>query len=141
MRSLLRKCVVAAVLMSVVLMLTACISSDEAKALASDFALCISEGRYDDASALMHPDAESSSERIIWFINDCKAKMGIDFSEGFEITEYTGFSNSFYDSSIGGSFHELEMKATVGETEVYYLIQVIDNKAGYGIYHIEIGWL
>ena len=111
------------------------ISGEEAKAYIGDFLGAVADGDYARAETLLHP--ERPAELAPFFAN-VEAEAGLDFSAGIEIERYTGFSTSFYDSSVGGSAYELRFRALVGDKSVEMTVEIVKNEAGYGIYNFNI---
>ena len=83
-----------------------------------------------------------------WFQENRKVPRG--FSDGdfvknvyvslddFMGEKYVGFSYTYYSTVIGGSAYELTMETKVGEREVGFVIEIVQNENGYGIYHLDI---
>lgn len=113
---------------------TACIKTEDAKALASDFFAAVSAQDFEAASALLHPDRPADLAR---FFADLGEAEDIDFSQGIEIKKYVGFASSFYDTEVAGSSYKLTMRTAVGDKEITFAILIADNEGGYGIYDIE----
>jgi len=72
------------------------------------------------------------------FFLQVEQEESMDFQEGIEIERYTGFSTSWYDSSVDGSRYELSMRAKVGDKTVSFTVEVVRNEDGYGIYNVVI---
>ena len=127
------------IMISVVLiLLSGCsggIKGDEAKAHINKFLEAVEAGDYELAESYLHP--ESPADLQIFF-EALKAEEAIDFSLGTEIVKYTGFSSSYYDSTVNGSAYELEFDAEIGKREVEIEIEIVSNDNGYGIYNFDI---
>ena len=90
---------------------------------------------YSKAEALLHPERPAELENFFLSIEEEKS---IDFQEGIEIKKYTGFSSSYYDSTVDGSTYELTMETTVGAKTVEFTIEIVKNENGYGIYNLDL---
>lgn len=58
----LRKSFIVIVLLTVMLLTTACIPTDEAKTQVSELLSCLGDGDYEKATSYMHPDFAIASE-------------------------------------------------------------------------------
>lgn len=128
----------AVVLSAVLIMAVGCsggIGRDEAKAYVNDFLNAVESGDYETASALLHPERPMDLEK---FFANLEREEWLDFSAGIEIRRYTGFSSSYYDTSVGGSVYSLDMDVTVGGTVVEMEIELVRNDGGFGIYEVDI---
>ena len=132
-----KKIIAAALLLMILLSVTACggIKSDDAKQSLTDLTACLAEARYEDAAKLMHADVtDVTAQAFEDYVASMKENHGIDFSAGVEIEKYTGFSSSAYNSEYDGSGYELRGNAEIGEKSVTFEILVVDNDNGDGIY-------
>ena len=111
------------------------INKDEAKTFINDFFDAISAGDYDKAETFLHPERPADLET---FLLDIEQKDNIDFQSGIKVDRYTGFSSSFYDSTVDGSTYELTMTTTVGEKQAKFTVEIVKNDNGYGIYNLYI---
>lgn len=126
------------IILNVVITLVSCsggIKGDVAKATINDFFDAVVAEDYDKAEALLHSNRPADLEE---FFEHVEESEGLDFQAGIEIEKYTGFSSSFYDSEVGGSRYELTMKTKVGAKSVTFVIEVVGNDSGYGIYNIDL---
>ncbi|MCI8331436.1 MAG: hypothetical protein HFE78_01215 [Clostridiales bacterium] len=110
------------------------ISSDDAKAHISDFLDAIETKDYEHAATFLHPERPADLEA---FFEVLKNEGDLDFST-IEITKYTGFSSSYYDSTVGGSTYSLSMSVKAGDDEIKMEIEIVKNDNGYGIYNLDI---
>lgn len=110
------------------------ISGDEAKTYINDFLDAVETGDYELATTFLHPDQTENLEVYFGMLKDWH---GVDFSD-VEIVRYTGFSSSYYNSTVDGSIYRLRMDATVSGTSVAMEIEIVKNDNGYGIYNIEV---
>ena len=110
------------------------IKGDEAKEYINDFFDAIVAEDYERAEALLHPDRPADLETF--FLN-IEEKEDIDFQSGIEVEKYTGFSSSYYDSTVDGSRYELTMRTSVGDETVQFTIEIVENENGYGIYNLH----
>ena len=111
------------------------IKGDEAKAYINDFFAAIVAEDYDKAESLLHPERPADLET---FLLNVENEENVDFQEGIEIKKYTGFSSSFYDSTVDGSTYELTMRTKVGNKTVKFTIEIVKNENGYGIYNLDL---
>lgn len=111
------------------------ISGDEAKAFINDFFAAIVAEDYDKAETFLHPDRPADLEE---FLLNIEKTANLDFQAGIEVEKYTGFSSSYYDSTVGGSTYELTMRTKVGENTVACTIEIVRNESGYGIYNLDL---
>lgn len=107
------------------------IKEDEAKKQIDMFFEAIVQEDYDAAEALMHPERQNAVSDLIIAL---EAGLGIDFQQGMEIDEYTGFSSALYDTSVKGATYELDMIVLVGDVEMDITIQLVRNDNGFGIF-------
>ena len=121
------------------LVLTACgsaITVDQAKATADEFFTYISEGKYNEAEALLHPDIVIGSGLKDQF-EQFATIAGVDLSKGI-VFRYTGFESSVYDSEYGGAHFDfdgtVEIDGRIFEAEIEFIKR--DNI--YGIYNFDI---
>lgn len=110
------------------------VTRDEAKEQTNLFLNAVEDKNYDLAKTYLHPqrpiDVKALTERA-------ELNLGIDFSKGIEITRYTDFSSSVYDSEVDGSEYELEIDAIVGGVSIEINVEIVRNDQGFGIYGIE----
>lgn len=111
------------------------IKRGEAKAQINDFFAAVSEEDYEKAQTLLHPDRPADLEK---FFSRAEDEENIDFQKGIKILRYTGFSSSYYDTTVDGSAYELTMMTSVGEQEVEFVIEVVKNEKGFGIYNLDL---
>ena len=97
MRSL-RKSFVVIVLLTVMLLTTACIPTDEAKTQGSELLSCLGDGDYEKAASYMHPDFAITSDLMQSTFEEY-LKLGADLSLGIEKISYNSIESSYYDSS------------------------------------------
>lgn len=107
------------------------IKEGEAKEQINLFFDAIEQEDYEAAEELLHPDRQSSISELIIAL---EAGLGLDFQEGMEIDEYTGFSSALYDTSVKGSTYALDMIVSVGDVKLDISIQLVRNDKGFGIY-------
>lgn len=85
-----------------VLSLSACsggIDGEEARTYVSDFFDTVETGDYAAAAAFLHPERPADLEA---FFQGLESQEGLDFSN-IVIDKYTGFSSSYYDSTVKGA--------------------------------------
>ncbi len=110
------------------------ISGDDAKTHINGFLDAIEKSHYEDAATYLHPERPTDLKAFFEFV---EKEENLDFSS-IEITKYTGFSASFYDSTVGGSTYTQSMKVDVGGKEAEMEIEIVKNDNGYGIYNLDI---
>ena len=116
--------------------LTACsggIQGNEAKAYISDFFDVIEEKDYKLAATFLHPERPAD---LKVFFESVENEEDFDFAS-IEISQYTGFSSSYYDSSVAGSSYRLKLDAIVSDKKVEMEIEIVKNDKGYGIYNLD----
>ena len=111
------------------------IDTDEAKVFINEFLVEVSSGDYSGAEEFLHPDRPADLEKIL---TDIESKEEIDFKSGIKIEKFTGFSASFYDSTVGGSALKLSFNAKVGDATVKFTVEIVKNESGYGVYNLDI---
>ncbi len=111
------------------------IDRDEAKVFIGNFLEAVETEDYAKAETFLHPERPADLEA---FFTGVENKENIDFQAGITIEKYTGYSSSYYDSTVGGSTCKLTMKAKVGESDVKMTIEIVQNDNGYGIYNFNI---
>ena len=118
--------------------LTGCsggISGEEAKAHITDFFAAVSAGDFARAEELLHPDRPAD---LAAYFDRIEQGLNVDFQSGVTVEKYTNFRSAMYDSSVGGSLYELDMKLTVGQTTLTATIEVVRNDGGFGVYNLDI---
>ena len=110
------------------------ITKNEAKETAEKFIDFIEKGNFDAAKDYLHPERPLDLEK---YFNDIEMRMGVDFQKGVQITRYTDFSSSIYDSDVGGADYELDVDIIVDGIAFELSIDIVKNDLGYGIYNIE----
>lgn len=137
MRNVLKCIVPVLVVLAVIFSFAGCsggISRDDAKAHIREFFDAIETKDYEQASTLLHPERPADLEA---FFEGLSYTEDLDFSK-IEITKYTGFSSSYYDSTVGGSTYSLSMNVKVGGNEIKMKIEIVRNDNGFGIYNFDI---
>ncbi len=133
MKSLLRKCAVAFALLAVVVLMAACIPTDEAKTQANELLLCLSNGDYEGAVSYVHPESPIDAEYMQKFTEE-SANLGADLSTGLYKIFYNSIESSYYHSSVDGKRLVLGGIVTLNDgTEFDISFVFIDNDSGYGI--------
>lgn len=107
------------------------IKGDEAKAYVNSFLEAIEQEDYETADSLFHPDKQASVAELCTAL---EMGLNIDFQDGIEVKDYTGFSSALYDTTVKGSTYSLTMDATVSSVELEISVQLVRNENGYGIY-------
>lgn len=127
-------------LLSLVMMLlaTGCsggISGDDAKAHINSFLDAVEADDYEKAATFLHPDRPTDLQV---FFGNLESRENLDFSSGIAIERYSGFSSSYYDSTVDGSRYALDMEVKVGTEEIEMEIEIVSNDNGYGIYNLDV---
>ena len=138
MTSILKKAILLSICCLILCSAVSCsggISGSEAKETVANFLEAVENGDFEKAEELLHPDRPVHLEK---FFDNVESKEGLDFQAGIEIEKYTGFSSSYYDSTVDGSTYGLTMKATVGGKNTTIFVELVKNDNGYGIYNFEI---
>lgn len=120
-----------------VLSLSACsggIDGEEARTYVSDFFDTVETGDYAAAAAFLHPDRPVDLEA---FFQGLESQEGVDFSN-IVIDKYTGFSSSYYDSTVKGAAYSLDMDVLAGGQILAVEIEIVKNDDGYGIYNLDV---
>lgn len=129
----LRKSFIVIVLLTVMLLTTACIPTDEAKTQVSELLSCLGDGDYEKATSYMHPDFAIASE-LMQSTAEEYLKLGADLSLGIEKISYNSIESSYYDSSVDGKRLILGGRVTLKDgTRFDITFEFIDNDGGYGI--------
>lgn len=122
----------------IMLLTTACsggISGDEAKAHINSFLEAVEAEDYEQAATFLHPERPADLKA---FFEQIESEADLDFSSGIEVEKYTGFSSSYYDSTVDGSRYALDMDVKVGTAEIEMEIEIVSNENGYGIYNLDV---
>ena len=138
MKLLSKLCSLTALLLAAALLLSSCaggINTDEADGLIEDLLSKISSGDYDGAEELLHPEKPLDLEK---YFERKRAEHSLDYSRGFEIQRYTHKSYSRRNSKVGGSAYSVTFTAAVGYSLVEITVEIVKNKAGYGIYNLSL---
>lgn len=135
MKKIIRPVIVLILLSVTVFSFVSCanaIKGDDAKAHINGFFDAIEVEDYELAATYLHPDRPADLEAFFTSLTEAK---DLDFSS-IEVSQYTGFHTSFYDSSIGGSSYALSMVVDVSRKELDMEIEIVKNDSGYGIYNL-----
>lgn len=120
--------------------LTACsggIPREEAQATTIALFDALSEGDYEEAASLFHPDTFTNAQNLSDYCAGLLKDYGIDVSKGMTIDKYTGFGSAFYDSNVGGSRYELTMKVIVGDKTCSFTTEIVKTDTGYGLTNLH----
>ena len=71
------------------------------------------------------------------FFQGLESQAGLDFSN-IVIDKYTGFSSSYYDSTVKGAAYSLDMDVLAGGQDLEIEIEIVKNDNGYGIYNLDV---
>lgn len=110
------------------------INRDDAKAKINSFFDAAQAEDYELAATYLHPDVKVDLKS---FFETLKTEKNVDFSYGVEIIKYTGFSYSYYISTVDGSSYALDMLVRVGDKKISMNIETVKNHKGYGIYNFQ----
>ena len=118
--------------------LTACsggVTREETQTASESLFVALSEGDYEAAAALFHPDKSKTPDELSSYCEMLVADYDVDLTDGAVIERYTGMTSAFYDSNVDGSLYELVMEIKVGDTSTIFRVQVVRNDAGFGIWN------
>ncbi len=121
-----------------ILMFSSCsggIDKDEAKDFINNFFREVVAENYENAETFLHP--ERPADLKSYFLN-VENNTDLDFQDGIIIERYTGYSSTYYDSTVSGSTLELIIRVKIGDNSADFTIELVKNKAGYGIYNLNI---
>ena len=121
-----------------ILMFSSCsggIDKNKAKNFINDFFDEVVAENYENAETFLHP--ERPGDLRSYFLN-IENNTDLDFQNGIQIERYTGYSSTYYDSTVGGSTLELNIRVRIGDNTADFTIEIVQNKAGYGIYNLNI---
>ena len=122
---------------SFVFMFSGCkgrIDRNDAKTRINSFFDTVEEENYELAPTYLHPDLKVD---LANFFKNLKEQENIDFASGVEIVKYTGFTYSYYQSTVSGSSYGLDLLVSVGGTKISMNIETVKNSSGYGIYSFK----
>ena len=131
-----------ACMLAVSLTFVSCVGSDmvtreDAEQAISNLLGTMGRGEYETAATYMHPDANSSPEKLENFDNELK-NIKIDLSNGVKVKSVTGFYQTFYSTKFNGSAYELTFEAEIGNKTCTITATTVRNQNGFGIYSITI---
>ena len=112
--------------------------ADDAFVLAENFCKAVSEDDFVSAENYLHPDCTPSKEELKSFISGLEKACNIDFSDGIAFKSRSWTRSAYYDSSYGGTVHEINYTMVVGQTTTEIFFTVVTNGNGYGIYSFGI---
>ena len=124
-------------LFCLMLSLASCIRMSEAKEMATEVFLCLSEERYGDAAALFHPSYGITSADMESLAGVLADSYGADVTKGIVIKRTTNHSVSAYETNVDGSRYEMEMVVAIGDRTLDALIVIVRNDAGYGVVRLS----
>ncbi len=113
------------------------VTRDDATQAISNLLGALGDGDYEAAVGYMHPDADSSKEKLESFDQNLSS-MGIVIADGVEVVSVTGFSQSMYSTEYNGSAYSLNFTANIGEKLCKAEATVVRNANGFGVYSINI---
>jgi hypothetical protein len=111
------------------------IDRDEAKLFIESFFSEISSENYKGAEARLHPDRNEDLEA---FFTGIEAAKNVDFQSGITVESYTGFSYSWYNSTVDGSTLKYTIDAKIGNASAVFDVEIVKNDNGYGIYYLNL---
>ncbi len=115
--------------------LTSCIDGDRGRATAEDFLAAVEVGDFALAKTFLHPERPID---LIAYCNRVEAEEQLDFQSGVELLRYSGIRSSHYHSDVNGSRYEMTIEVKIGGKPATVILEVVENAAGYGIYHLEV---
>ena len=120
--------------------LTACsggVTREETQTASESLFVALSEGDYEAAAALFHPDKTKTPDELSSYCEILVTDYDVDLTDGAVIERYTGMKSAFYDSNVDGSLYELVMEIKVADTSTIFRVQVVRNDAGFGIWNFD----
>ena len=125
-------------LLLVCLLLSSCgVSEREARDGAERFLLAVQNGDYETAAAQMHPTYRASAEELREYLSAVEDSLGIRFADGMILSGYTSFQKDDHHPTVGGAYAVLEGTMDVGTAAVRFIVTVIRDGDGYGIFNIR----
>lgn len=112
------------------------VTYEEATAAISNVFGALGEENYEAAASFMHPNAESSAEKM-QIMAEALQDSGISFSDRIEIKQITNMSQAMYDSYYGGSNYSLTFVAAFGEKNCTVEAIVVRNAHGFGVHELN----
>ena len=106
--------------------------------MARDFLDKLIENDIEGATAMMHPNTNTTEELLDAYISALETGKGVNFSEIDEIETLTNFSSAVYSSDVGGSYYEIYYKLTQGESSYKCVIKIIKVDEIVGVSNITI---
>ena len=107
------------------------INRDSAKLFIEDFLEVIAAGDYETAESYLHPDCLIDLEKVLDRIENEK---NIDFQDGIVVKKDTASSWSYYNSKVDGAQYARTMRIQVGDKQITFTVEIVQNENGYGIY-------
>ena len=112
------------------------VTYEEATAAISNVFGALGEENYEEAASFMHPNAESSAEKMKNMAETLES-LDISFSNKIEVKQITSMAQSVYDSYYGGSSYSLTFVAAFGEKNCTVEAIVVRNAHGFGVHELN----
>ena len=133
-----KRVAVLAILLALCLLFTSCgISKQEARDYAEHFFLALQNRDYEEASLWMHPTYRASAEVLEEYFGGIEEQLGIRFADGMILSGYTSYQADNHHETIGGAYAALEGYMDVGVTAVQFVVTVIRDTSGCGIFDVK----
>ena len=110
------------------------ISDEEAKGQADELVKCVSENRFEDAKALLHPDRPIDIAAVF---ERAEQTYGVDFQSGIRVSHYD-LSGAESEKEVDGTEYEVDLEIVVSGRAMELSLSIVRNDNGFGIYSIEI---
>lgn len=106
----------------------------ETKNYLDGFLSAIVNEDYEEAETHLHPERSADLKS---FLANIEANESIDFQKGIKIEKYKDLSAEF-DAEVAGYNREIIMRGKVGGVSMRFIVNIVQNANGYGIYELKI---
>jgi len=117
-------------------MLASCGSGVDPKieSFVKDFFAAIVAEDYEKAETFLHPERPADMKA---FLDSIEENEKLDFQKGIKIEKYIKYTEG-YEQDVGGYRHELKIRTNVGGVTVRFIVDIVENRNGSGIYELKI---
>ena len=125
-------------LFSLLFTLSSCagnISDDEARVCAEDFINALEVQNYDRAERLLHPESKID---VAYFAQMADESSNLHFAGGVTVEEITVTKTSIYSGSEQSTHKILSVTLLANGTRRVLEMHLLKNRAGFGIYTVDI---
>lgn len=118
-------------------MIFLCGCGNKHKETAEEFVSCVSDQRFDDAVALMHPECNVVGDEIASYFALLEKETSIKFADNFELqsVEIENFEDP--EATVQGEHTKASGIVIGGSREFTFTLKLVQNDNGYGIYKIK----